>query len=605
MSYDLTNPKLLKEWDKIKDNDVFPSLDAFAELFYQNPSCKCYRKYTSYPWSKENFFFGTYEEFLTYQRTTTEIPFYLASKIGTKVFNLTLLSFFRDENNKICAKCRCDCGNETTKTYDAILKGNARSCGCKKGGETKEEPSVYELLSDIIDEYWDFEKNIVSPKDIPLDSEEEYWWKGYAHSYKMPIQYLLRSVSGTSFPEQAIRFFLLKNDIEVINRHLITFDGKKYELDLFLPKLNIGIEYDGVFWHASKTKKDALKNKAVESAGITFVRVREKGLPKTKIKNGLEIMMQESVSNGSLANVINELFAYIESVAEIQLEKISPRDISKNKVLIQSQYSLSYVKNSVANSWLSEFWSEDNKEEPYFVSLKSDAGYKFKCPHGITFYCAPKYLMIKAKEMGGDPLSRCVFDYASLCGRESKVQGGLTVTVSEGKFFLNDFAEISFSVQNQNETAFDPLWLGQYSIFHNGKIRSFAGARGNVESTGNYCIDRPQKIICTPFRNLCLGKHDFELLPFQKKAYKLRLELRKSQGTADNIDIIASLNLLDQMNCVYKVCLRIKRFDGNISLSGKVLTWESYDSIIQKKNSRLNYILSEEEAIALFDEFDS
>ena len=35
MSYDLTNPKLLKEWDKIKDSDVFPSLDAFAELFYQ------------------------------------------------------------------------------------------------------------------------------------------------------------------------------------------------------------------------------------------------------------------------------------------------------------------------------------------------------------------------------------------------------------------------------------------------------------------------------------------------------------------------------------------------------------------------------------------
>ena len=447
MFYDLTNPKLLKEWDKIKDSDVFPSLDAFAELFYQNPSCKCYRKYTSYPWSKENFFFGTYEEFLTYQRTTTEIPFYLASKIGTKVFNLTLLSFFRDENNKICAKCRCDCGNETTKTYDAILKGNARSCGCKKGGETKEEPRVYELLSDIIDEYWDFEKNIVSPKDIPLDSEEEYWWKGYAHSYKMPIQYLLRSVSGTSFPEQAIRFFLSKNDIEVINRHLITFDGKKYELDLFLPKLNIGIEYDGVFWHASKTKKDALKNKAVESAGITFVRVREKGLPKTKIKNGLEIMMQESVSNGSLANVINELFAYIESVAEIQLEKISPRDISKNKVLIQSQYSLSYVKNSVANSWLSEFWSDDNKEEPYFIPLKATASYSFKCSRGMTFHCPPHRLVDQANAMGHDPLSKCVFDYAHLCQKELRVQSGLTVMVSDVKFSPQNLLEIKFSIK--------------------------------------------------------------------------------------------------------------------------------------------------------------
>lgn len=603
MSYDLTNPKLLKEWDKIKGSDVFPSLDAFAELFYQNPTCKCYRKYTSYPWSKENFFFGTYEDFLTYQRTTTEIPFYLASKIGTKVFNLTLLSFFRDENNKICAKCRCDCGKETTKTYDAILKGNARSCGCKKGGEAKEEPSVYELLSDIIDEYWDFEKNTVSPKEIPLDSEEEYWWKGYAHSYKMPIQYLLRSVSGTSFPEQAIRFFLLKNDIEVINRHSITFEGKKYELDLFLPKLNIGIEYDGVFWHTSKTKKDALKNKAIESAGITFVRVREKGLPKTKIKNGLEIMMQESVSNSSLANVVNKLFAYIESVAEVQLEKISPRDISKNKVLIQSQYSLSYVKNSVANSWLSEFWSEENKEKPYFVPLKSTTGYRFKCSQGATFYCSPSYLISKTKAIGNAPLSKCVFAYAEMCHRETKILSGLTVEVLGVQFLANHCVEIEFSVENKNETSFD-LWIGQYSILHNGKMCSFVGSKGSIKGLASLPIEEKLKTVCVPVCNYVLGKHNFELLPLSKKTYRVTLELRKTQETMGNLDIVASLNLLDQMNYVYKICLYVRRVEEKIVLNGKTLTWEMYDDIIQKKRSNLDYVLNENEARGLFAEFD-
>lgn len=603
MSYDLTNPKLLKEWDKIKDSDVFPSLDAFAELFYQNPSCKCYRKYTSYPWSKENFFFGTYEEFLTYQRTTTEIPFYLASKIGTKVFNLTLLSFFRDENNKICAKCRCDCGKETTKKYEAVLKGDARSCGCKRGRKAKEEPSVYELLSDIIDEYWDFKKNTVSPKDIPFDSEEEYWWKGYAHSYKMPIQYLLRSVSGTSFPEQAIRFFLLKNDIEVINRHLITFDGKKYELDLFLPKLNIGIEYDGVFWHASKTKKDALKNKAVESAGITFVRVREKGLPKTKIKNGLEIMMQESVSNGSLANVINELFAYIESVAEIQLEKISPRDISKNKVLIQSQYSLSYVKNSVANSWLSEFWSDDNKEEPYFVSLKSDAGYKFKCPHGVTFYCAPKYLITKAKKMGGDPLSRCVFDYAFLCQRGERIRSGLFATILGVKFSLDDFVEMDFSVENKNGTEFAPLWLGQYSILHNEQLYSFIGGKERIDGDDCVSVEKPANMMCTPFYDFRAEKNDFELLPFSKKTYRLKIKLEKSHALAGNVEIVAVLNLIDEASFVYKICLYTRRFSGVTTTDSKIFTWEKYHNVIGAMDMQLDYVLNEREAKRLLAEF--
>jgi inorganic pyrophosphatase len=47
----------------------------------------------------------------------------------------------------------------------------------------------------------------------------------------MPISYFLRSASGTSFPEQTIRFFLVKNNIEVVNRHIIIHEKQKYELD--------------------------------------------------------------------------------------------------------------------------------------------------------------------------------------------------------------------------------------------------------------------------------------------------------------------------------------------------------------------------------------
>ena len=206
MSYDLTNPKLLKEWDKIKDSDVFPSLDAFAELFYQNPSCKCYRKYTSYPWSKENFFFGTYEEFLTYQRTTTEIPFYLASKIGTKVFNLTLLSFFRDENNKICAKCRCDCGNETIKPFDGIAKGNIRSCGCLSRRIISEPKSIKQTHPEIL-AHWDYEKNTILDTSVTSQSTKIVWWKC--------VQ------CNTSF-EQSVSSFLRK-------KHCPTCDEKSRE----------------------------------------------------------------------------------------------------------------------------------------------------------------------------------------------------------------------------------------------------------------------------------------------------------------------------------------------------------------------------------------
>ena len=57
----------LLEWDKIKDANIC-TFEEFEILFGSNPKGRCFRKYTSYPWSKENFFFGTYEDFSHFQK---------------------------------------------------------------------------------------------------------------------------------------------------------------------------------------------------------------------------------------------------------------------------------------------------------------------------------------------------------------------------------------------------------------------------------------------------------------------------------------------------------------------------------------------------------
>ena len=45
MSIDLKNKKLLKEWEKIKDSDIFASFEDFAEFYYTTKSntrsCGC------------------------------------------------------------------------------------------------------------------------------------------------------------------------------------------------------------------------------------------------------------------------------------------------------------------------------------------------------------------------------------------------------------------------------------------------------------------------------------------------------------------------------------------------------------------------------------
>ena len=63
------------------------------------------------------------------------------------------------------------------------------------------------------------------------------------------------------------------------------------ELDIFLEENNIGIEYDGEYWHnlPKMKKRDYLKNKICKEKGIKLIRVKEKDWKnnKEKVKKNL------------------------------------------------------------------------------------------------------------------------------------------------------------------------------------------------------------------------------------------------------------------------------------------------------------------------------
>ena len=62
---------------------------------------------------------------------------------------------------------------------------------------------------------------------------------------------------------------------EVTENDRIQLEGK--ELDIFLPALNLGIEFDGDYWHSLKNvqERDATKTKLCEEKGIKLLRIRE------------------------------------------------------------------------------------------------------------------------------------------------------------------------------------------------------------------------------------------------------------------------------------------------------------------------------------------
>lgn len=52
-------------------------------------------------------------------------------------------------------------------------------------------------------------------------------------------------------------------------------DGKEEELDVWIPSLTCGIEYDGKYYHAGRGEKDAEKDRAAANSSIRLIRLIE------------------------------------------------------------------------------------------------------------------------------------------------------------------------------------------------------------------------------------------------------------------------------------------------------------------------------------------
>ena len=85
------------------------------------------------------------------------------------------------------------------------------------------------------------------------------------------------SSTQTSFWEQIIYYYIAKLYPSSINR----YKDIGCELDIYVPELNIAIEYDGYYWHKDKQERDNVKDAICKEKGTTLIRIREYLLPKT------------------------------------------------------------------------------------------------------------------------------------------------------------------------------------------------------------------------------------------------------------------------------------------------------------------------------------
>lgn len=227
-----------------------------------------------------------------------------------------------------------------------------------------------EYVSDVprLMKEWDFEENEhrgIFPDKLGSQSNTYAYWKcQYGHRWKAKINNRYKSCGcpecrkgkKTSFPEQAIYFYVSMLYPDAINSYKDIF-AKGMELDVFIPSLHLGIEYDGAAWHGeSSHDREVRKYEICKQKNIKLIRFREKSSLDEQGISDLIIKLEkpfisDSRSYRCLDNAIQSLFCdYLKVSADINTKR-DKNLILSSYLTIKTNSSLGHMNPELARLW--------------------------------------------------------------------------------------------------------------------------------------------------------------------------------------------------------------------------------------------------------------
>ena len=198
---------------------------------------------------------------------------------------------------------------------------------------------------------WDYSKNAVDPTTIAKSSKQKCYWKCHlcGHEWKASPRVrrdspcsVCSSVKRISLPEKSIAYYL-KKAISIEENYVPEFLGKQ-ELDIYIPQLRIGIEYDGSQFHTN-AERDRRKNRLCRENDVKLIRIRADSLP--EIDDCIVIPIEEK-SDSELDEAIKALFRTINDLSgtDFNIDVDVNRDSNQIR---EARYSY-YVENSFARN---------------------------------------------------------------------------------------------------------------------------------------------------------------------------------------------------------------------------------------------------------------
>ncbi len=264
------------------------------------------------------------------------------------------------KNKKIYWHCECKCGNEKDILATSLVSGRTKSCGCYK--KVNNAPNFVDLTGNRYGELTvlEFNKsshnwkcqcdcgNIIYVRTSDLKRQDGKSILSCGHNNLGHI--------GSRFEQELVNY-LSSYYIEKHNRTVL--DGK--EIDIYIPELKIGIEYNGSKFHASSGA--IFDNKPKYYHRDKFLLAKEKGINLI------------SIFDIDYENNFSKLFFDLANILKNGYYKFVPHN------------EIEYTNNDLGiGNWIEEYgYEEIGQEEPtsYFYR---DTYLVYRCGRTIWGY---------------------------------------------------------------------------------------------------------------------------------------------------------------------------------------------------------------------------
>lgn len=217
----------------------------------------------------------------------------------------------------------CDRGHSyQAQVTNRTKKAGGTGCPVCKGTQVAADNNLLLQFPSVAAQWHETKNGIKRPEDYRPKSHTKVWWqcdRYQEHEWEAAISSRTNSGSGcpkcgvsTSLPELRLYAEFLSLFPDTQHRHK---EGKQ-EIDIFIPSLKIGIEYDGAYYHADKLERDRRKTEELGEKGVDLIRVRVAPLEKLSSHDVV-------VTDGELSKAdLNELVSVVMLISNSARDKL-------------------------------------------------------------------------------------------------------------------------------------------------------------------------------------------------------------------------------------------------------------------------------------------